>query len=629
MVSDKIRSARKCFIICLAIAALIMACVPFVASISAPTYIGLIGLFVFATLFTGPANTMMEMWLVQVNNSKLRIPYGSIRMWASIGFAVMGLIYVPYLKTHSMESLYYIYVVFAIPAILLAFRVPKTENEAGGGQQKRIRLRDMPFKKLLTFWIVSYIIYSMIHQIPGSWKFTYFMYLLEDYGFDASIFAAFMGISAFLEVPTLMISQKIINKFGLVKPLIACLIATAVELALYALGTSLTHLVIGQIIKGLAAGLMMACQIQYINRQAPEGLGVTTQALISSISSITGIVISLVGGFVMEAMGVRPFYTMLIFLQVFSIAVFALSFPLGIKVLKKPRPPRLEARTVKRINQTTPPHNRQGGFFMRKWQKLCRGAGFWLCAASMAALGLQGRLPPGEALLWSGALASLLLGCVLYLGRRIPLPHNRAQQQNKWREKGLAVLCALPEADAFAALFAALGEAPPLCTAGGGNLGRGVLRAGACPAGGKPDAGAAVYRRPPCAPALWQKSSARPGRADRQRQNHGTAAGLLLPRSERVCPRAGKTGATGRNKSDQTPPRPCGRQAGAAGGAQFCPGLGLGRGLHCLWPLCAVPGLSAAGRFCGGGGLFLPAEAELAGFLPPDTGKAGIKPCFI
>ncbi len=338
VVSDKIRSTRKCFILCLAIAAVLMVFVPAVAKVSAPTYTWLIALFVFATLFTGPANTMMEMWLVQVNNSKLRIPYGSIRMWASIGFAVMGLIYVPYLQKHSLENVYYLYAIFAIPAILLAFRVPKTENETTGGKQQRIRLRDMPFKKLLTFWIVSYIIYSMISQVPGNWKFTYFMYLLEDYGFDASVFAAFMGISAFLEVPTLMVSQKIINKFGLVKPLIVCLLATAVEIALYAFGTTLTHLVIGQVVKGLAAGLTMACQIQYVNRQAPEGLGVTTQALISSISSIAGIVISLAGGFVMEAMGVRPFYTMLIFLHLFSMAVFVLSFPLGMKVLKKPAP---------------------------------------------------------------------------------------------------------------------------------------------------------------------------------------------------------------------------------------------------------------------------------------------------
>lgn len=336
VISDKIHSTRKCFVICLSFAAALMALVPVVAAVSTGNYLWLFALLILVTLFTGPAYTMMEMWLVHVNDSEYGISYGSIRIWASMGFAVMGLIYVPLFKIWPITSAYWMYGLFAIPAVLLALWVPKTGAETSG--MKRAKLRDMPFKKLLTYWIIAYIIYFTINQIPHNWKITYFIYVLTDYGYDASAFAAFMSVSAFLEVPTLLFSRRIIDRFGMVKPLVMCLLASAAECMLYTFGTSLVAIIIGQIIRGLQNGMMMACQIQYIHKLAPEGLATTTQALVSSIGTIASIVISLFGGFILEAMGVRPFYFLLVILQLFSAGVFVGTFIFGRRALKKEIP---------------------------------------------------------------------------------------------------------------------------------------------------------------------------------------------------------------------------------------------------------------------------------------------------
>lgn len=337
VISDKIRSNRICFMLCLALTALCMLFVPVCAQVGAPLYIGVVVCLVISTLFAGPANNMMEMWLVQVDNSKIGISYGSIRLWASLGYAAMGLLFVPILERVPISTVYIFYFLFAIPAILLAMSVPEVRSD-GQTKKEKIRFRDMPFKKIFNYWIAVYILFSVVNTVPNNWKTTYFIYVLNEYGYESVSFGLFMGLSAVCEVPGLLFSRKIIDRFGVVKPLLCCLAGMVVETALYAFGTSIVHIVIGQTIKGLGFGLMMACQMQLVYRLAHKGLETTTQALIGSIGSIVVIVVSAVGGYMLEAMGIRPFYGLIVGLEAFAAVLLAAGLFVGARVMKKPLP---------------------------------------------------------------------------------------------------------------------------------------------------------------------------------------------------------------------------------------------------------------------------------------------------
>ena len=336
-ISDKIRSPRICFALCLSLAALLLGAVPFVSLVGAPLYLAMIVCLSLPSLFTGPANTMMEMWLVRVDNSGIGISYGSVRLWASIGYALMGIIYSRLLTVCPVSGVYLLYFLFAVPAILLALSLPDP-GAADRVKAVKTRFRDMPFKRIFNYWIVIYLLYSLINTIPGNWKTTYFIYMLNDYGYSSISFGIFMFLSACCEVPALIISRKVISRFGLVRTMFFCIGASIVETLFYVFGTSIVHVYIGQIIKGFALGMTMAYQIQLVYHLSHKGLESTTQTLIGSISSVMTIIVAAFGGYALEAMGLRPFFGLISVLQLAAGSVLFASFAVGSAVLKKKLP---------------------------------------------------------------------------------------------------------------------------------------------------------------------------------------------------------------------------------------------------------------------------------------------------
>lgn len=316
---------------------MLLAAVPFASQVGAPLYILMIVCLALSSMFTGPANNMMELWLVRVDNSDIGVSYGSVRMWASIGYAVMGIAYTRILATQPVSSVYLLYFLFAVPAILLALSLPDPGAD-DRVKAPKVRFRDMPFRRIFNYWIAIYLLYTVVNTIPGNWKNTYFIYMLNEHGYSSISFGIFMCLSACCEVPALIVSRRVISRFGLVKTLFFCIAASVVETLFYALGTSIVHVYIGQIIKGFAMGMTIACQIQLIYRLAHKGLETTTQAMIGSIASVVTIVVAAFGGYALEALDLRPFFGLISVLQMLAGAVLLAGFALGRMGLKKQLP---------------------------------------------------------------------------------------------------------------------------------------------------------------------------------------------------------------------------------------------------------------------------------------------------
>lgn len=239
------------------------------------------------------------------------ISYGSVRLWASIGYAVMGAVYTYLLAGHSVYIAYIMYGIFALPAILLALSICTVPLSAEMKVSGRLRLRDLPFRQILCPVIIAFAAFTCIQSAAESGKVTFFIYILNDYGFGSEYLGVFMAVSAFCEVPTLLLSKRVQEKTGLLGCMLICLILKIFESLLYVCGNSLLFIVIGQVTKGLCAGLLLSSRIQFLYHIAPKGLAATTNTLISSVSSVCSIVIMSFSGFLMESIGVRYFYMLI------------------------------------------------------------------------------------------------------------------------------------------------------------------------------------------------------------------------------------------------------------------------------------------------------------------------------
>lgn len=339
VLSDRLCSVRKCFILSIILSAV---CVIFVPALSvAGALVPAMALLVLQYFFLTPANMLMELWLVKVNNTpELGISYGSIRIWASLGFALMNLAYVPILKRAPVRSVYYFYVVFAVLAAVIALRMPAgTEPESGEGE--RSRFLDMPFRKILTFWIVSYLIFEIIFQVAFSWRNSYMVYAVNAFGVPSESYGAFQFISGMFEIPMLLLCGKLIKKTGLAVPLLAGTLFLAAEFALYAFGTNMAMLLLSQVFKGFGYALYVACRHQYVEKLAPAGLKGSTLALVNAAYAGVNIIAAVFGGFILEGMGTRGFFTLIAGIQFFAAVFFVLSNFIGRKALGKKLPKEL------------------------------------------------------------------------------------------------------------------------------------------------------------------------------------------------------------------------------------------------------------------------------------------------
>ena len=333
IVSDRIRSVKKCFMLCMAGVAVCSLTLPALSQGSGPWRLVMIGMLMVMYFFFHPSNMMMELWLVRVNDHpKLKIPYGSVRSWASIGYALFSLAFVPILQAAPLRTIYYFFAVFAAVSILLASRVPG-ESEGTKQKQERQRFRDMPFRSMLNYWIIGHIIFEVLYQIPFGWRVTYMVYAVKEFGLDSSVYGALMFAAGICEVPMLLLIKKISHRTGWAWLLLISALILTVEYSLYALGHSVFILFAAQLLRGFSYALYVASRYQYLHRLAPEGLEASTQALVNSISAVVNFVAAAAGGFLLEACGTRSFFALLCGMQLISGVFFVGLHAVGAKYL--------------------------------------------------------------------------------------------------------------------------------------------------------------------------------------------------------------------------------------------------------------------------------------------------------
>ena len=335
VISDRVRSVKRCFMLCMVGTAAGAALVSFLSQGTGIWAYVLIAALLAMYFFFHPSNLMMELWLVRVNeNPQLQIPYGTVRSWASIGYAVFSLSFVPIFRALSVRNIYFFLAGFAVISFFLAGRIPAASEGEGRAQEKQ-RLRDMPFRSILNYWVVGYIVFEVLYQIPFSWRVTYMVFALKEFGADTSWYGALMFLAGICEVPMLLLIKRFSSQSGLARPLLLSVLLLVLEHGMYAFGHSLAILFAAQLLRGFSYALYVACRHQYVYKLAPEGMEGSTQALVNAVSAMVNFLAAAAGGFLLEALGTRSFFTLLCVMQLFSGVFFAGVHLIGVKVLHR------------------------------------------------------------------------------------------------------------------------------------------------------------------------------------------------------------------------------------------------------------------------------------------------------
>ena len=260
-VSDKLGSSKKVFIAVVSITGVLYAFLPVLRN-AGSNIVGI--LFVYIPLiyfFKQSGTSMMDSWIISATSNK-GIPYGSMRKWGSVGYAVMSVIWGAVVgKYIGTEVVFFsmIPLVIIFNLICLRQRTEVSENSRflrEKAKDSSIETKGKAWKKLSeNKAFIVYMIYAFGLNVYIGVSIVFMPFILEAAGCKSEQIGIVTGFRAVIEFGGMYIGTKIARKLPLRYIMIIPGILFALEHLLYHAAGNLRNMMSIMILSGAAGGL--------------------------------------------------------------------------------------------------------------------------------------------------------------------------------------------------------------------------------------------------------------------------------------------------------------------------------------------------------------------------------------
>ena len=339
MISDRIRSIRRVFLLTLIVGSVLFAFIPAIIGLpvlSAPLMLVYLSLVYF---FRNPANAMMDNWLVRYSNQK-GVDYGSIRSFGSLGYAICGVLIAG--AVSSFGTAWTFPVCSAMMALVVAMSL-RTDDAKPVAPATGAPAREAfnPLTLFKNYYFTTFLAFSLLLYIVINSAAAFLPYLLEDVGVSSSRYGVITAYMATLEIPMLLAARPLRRR----APLFALCIASGFcyAAACLLLGTcahSLGMIVAIETLSGVGSGLLIASAANYIYTLTPENLKATGQSIYVAATALSGIAGNLIGGAVVDALSAPLLYCIMGVTGLISALFLLGTIVIGAKLLKQSPPER-------------------------------------------------------------------------------------------------------------------------------------------------------------------------------------------------------------------------------------------------------------------------------------------------
>ena len=336
MLSDKIRSVKKVIIIALIVGPILFALIPMASGIGT----GITALFIcipIAMFFRQPTMALLDNWMLK-NAAAEKLDYGALRAFGALSYALASIALGYILPLTGVAFTFYANAVLTLPALLLIFFSKSSAEDKGLGK-KSLTFKEMRFGQLFkNYYLITYILFSIIQRIPFQCSNTFLPFLVTSVGGNTAQMGFAMGVRAFVEIPVMLLLKPLRKRMPLY---VLIMIATGlfmVECFMYSFASSFGMIIVISAFHGIGNGMMITAGSSYVFSLAPENLKATSQTILGAMNSAAGIIGGLLGGALIEVIGIQDFYLIIGIMILAALAMFMLSFFIGEKVLKIKRP---------------------------------------------------------------------------------------------------------------------------------------------------------------------------------------------------------------------------------------------------------------------------------------------------
>lgn len=268
----------------------------------------LVSLFNLAVVGIQPASDTMT---VKILESTTRAGFGSVRVWASLGWAIMAVVGGALIQKTGYFSgfLAYAGTLGLAVLVLTGIRAEKTgENAVTAAKQERKSLMSAlaPLRSPI-FWGLSLALgIEWATQIGVS---TFEPVYLKQLGATDTIVGIAGAMGAVIELGGMFMADRLTRRRGARVVVLYSYLFYALGVTLVLAAPSVTTILIERAINGIAFSLFTVGVVNYINVNTKPGETATVMALITvTLRSLVGIVASPLNGMAFDAFGAYWLY---------------------------------------------------------------------------------------------------------------------------------------------------------------------------------------------------------------------------------------------------------------------------------------------------------------------------------
>lgn len=318
-VCDLLRTAKKVFIYSLVILlALVMPFMFFKSHLIILISFTVIG-FMFPTL---PA--ILDAWILG-SSRKLRDNYGIIRSVGSIGYALIAFLFGGLIDKYGWGIMFASYGVSTIITIFIAFLIKDCYEEKSINKAVD---KPNPLKLFKIFDFVYFLIVSTLMYMAHNVCITLLPVLIDNVGGTPKHLGIALFVGAVSEAPILFMA----NFFSRFKAKTLFMVSGSVyliRLIVLFFSTTPNQIIFASVLHSISFGLFYPAARYYINSITPNDLKATAQSTATAFFvGISGIIVSLVGGYTVDIFGVKPMILIFIGTAILSLILLVLWNPI-------------------------------------------------------------------------------------------------------------------------------------------------------------------------------------------------------------------------------------------------------------------------------------------------------------
>lgn len=293
-------SMKKVLILMFGVCAILSAALMLVSKVT------LIAAIVFVVLATVLYTTMplVNSLAFAFQKKGIDVKFGVARGIGSVAYAVTSLILGNVVKTVSpkLMPVAFIVIFLGILPLLRSFKIPHEEVKEEIEQETEKESTSEFVKKHIRFMIFlfGFILVYFDHTVINN----FFIYVVKNVGGNTGDMGNAVFLAALLELPTMALFEKYKNKINIKSAIIISAIFYSVKHILTYMATNMFLIYLAQATQMLAYALFIPASVYYVDKLFDTKDAVKGQALVTTSMTVSGVLASLLGGIMLDNIGV-------------------------------------------------------------------------------------------------------------------------------------------------------------------------------------------------------------------------------------------------------------------------------------------------------------------------------------